>query len=302
MPTKSKPKSEDADTSHGRPKNFTVEEDVCLARAYSRVATDPEVGNQQTINIFWARIKQSFDLFCEEAIEVQQQNLDRTWKALKNRWDRHISKDVQVFLKFKRANAQASGENDQVYNERISDVYRSEMGKPFRFLKCVDHLLDLPGFSMAFGTPKEQKNSDKDGGGGMASAVLTLDRPMGKKKAKTLAQVKDVVAKAKGDQTEALWTMGKKIEACAMAIEKKTLLDHHFKMLEYYQKTNQVEMVQEIIKKMEKLEKSKFPLEESDSKLSGKRKASEEDLEEEDDSTPHASPDAELDSDETQDE
>jgi len=52
---KSKPKSEDADTSHGRPKNFTVEEDVCLARADSRVATDPEVGNQQTINIFWER-------------------------------------------------------------------------------------------------------------------------------------------------------------------------------------------------------------------------------------------------------
>jgi len=51
---------------------------------------------------------------------------------------------------------------------------------------------------------------------------------------------------------------------------------------------------------MEKLEKYKFPLEESDSKLSGKRKASEEDLEEEHDSTPHA-PVAELDSDETQD-
>jgi len=71
----------------------------------------------------------------------------------------------------------ASGENDQVYNERISDVYRSEVGRPFCFLKCVDHL-------MAFGTPKEQKTSEKDGGGGMASAVLTLDRPMGKKKAK----------------------------------------------------------------------------------------------------------------------
>ena len=68
----------------------------------------------------------------------------------------------------------------------------------------------------------------------MVSAVLTLDRPMGKKKAKTPAQVKNVVAKAKGDQTEALRTMGKKKGACAMTIEKKTLLDYHFKMLEYY--------------------------------------------------------------------
>jgi len=83
-------KSEDAHASQGCPRNFTTEEDIFLAPSYNKIATDAKMGNHQPLSVFWGRIKDSFEFFCKESMEVTQLGLQRTGQALKNRFDRHF--------------------------------------------------------------------------------------------------------------------------------------------------------------------------------------------------------------------
>jgi len=75
-------KSEDAHASQRRPRNFTTEEDICLARAYNKIATDAKVGNHQPLSVFWGRIKDSFEFFCKESMEFAQSIFPRiSWSC-----------------------------------------------------------------------------------------------------------------------------------------------------------------------------------------------------------------------------
>jgi len=137
-------------------------------------------------------------------------------------------------------------------------------------------------FKMVSGTPHAKEGSGKLGtpeSSGMATSVLTLDRPMGENKAKTAAKFGDVIAQVKDEQVDALLVMGKEMKECTKLLERKTLLEHNFKMLEFYQGLNQGEKVQEILAKIEKLEQLKYCSD--DGKVSGKRKAPEDEENEE---------------------
>lgn len=80
---------------------------------------------------------------------------ERTGQALKNRFDRHIiSKNNQELIKLQNANPKQSGENDEAYKERLSEIFRANFGRPFRFMKCLAYGDELPVFKiMVAGNP-----------------------------------------------------------------------------------------------------------------------------------------------------
>ena len=77
-------------------------------------------------------------------------------------------------------------------------------------------------FEMVYETAHAEEGSGKLGtpeSSGMATSVLTLDCPMGKKKAKTAAKFGDFIAQV----------MGKEMKECTKFLERKTLLEHNLK-------------------------------------------------------------------------
>ena len=61
----------------------------------------------------------------------------RTVDSLSIRYRKHIQPDFTKFMALKRANKMDSGENDEVYLERLLDLFRWKFGRPFKYKKCI---------------------------------------------------------------------------------------------------------------------------------------------------------------------
>ena len=64
---------------------------------------------------------------------------------MKNRFDRHISKDILELLKLQNANPRQSGENDEAYKDSLSEAFWTNFGKPFQAARrALGLLLTMP--------------------------------------------------------------------------------------------------------------------------------------------------------------
>lgn len=228
--------------SKKRPKNFTEEEDVLICRAFVNISENPIIGNDQKSADFWSAVQKKYRELVVE--ELEEGFHIRDADAIRNRFGRHIQKDVYVFnghYKTCKENKQSGYVEDNYFHDAL-ELYLEMEGKPFRFAKCVDILHQMPKFNPMTKNDKannllEDTTSDDD------SAQMNqpsepmgskLPRPIGSKAAKKL--VKDEKQKEHQTQKKEMMVdrMANASERLAKAIEDKSKRDSALKMASIY--------------------------------------------------------------------
>lgn len=84
-----KPAAAKNETASSRPRNFAKEEDVLICRTFVSTSEDPVKRNDQRATLFWSSIHTMFTALYHEERE--------DCNTVKNRFQHHISKDLQVW-------------------------------------------------------------------------------------------------------------------------------------------------------------------------------------------------------------
>jgi hypothetical protein len=216
-----------------RQANYSEDEDYLIACAYVNVSVDPIKGVGQKADTFWTRVLEWYVILSEKyladnGVEVPVRNKD----SIEQRWKKKISKSVQVWNKFYRQlkSAKRSGWNEDNYIEEAGNLFKEEVGKPFKYAKCVPILHKLPKFDpmivMNNSSPSSHLGigADDDSSTSHQSHVVTttpptvvskegqtkknvnnsapakgskMTRPIGMKKAKKLAKLEEETARKK---------------------------------------------------------------------------------------------------------
>lgn len=134
-----------------RPKNFTEVEDLALSRAYINVSEQAVTGTDQNSDRFWTSVFQRYkEILLKQGAMTEEQILyGRTADSMKSRWQRRISKEVQLFVSvLKRVKSvYHSGWNEDNYMTEALNRFRIQnKGADFKFLKCWEILRDSPKF------------------------------------------------------------------------------------------------------------------------------------------------------------
>ena len=221
-----------------RQANYSEDEDYLIACAYVNVSVDPIKGVGQKADTFWTRVLEKYVILSEKyladnGVEIPVRNKD----SIEQRWKKKISKSVQVWNKFYRQlkAVKRSGWNEDNYIEEAGNLFKEEVGEPFKYAKCVPILHKLPKFDPMLAVTKDSSPSSYLGVGGatdkndnrsmgLESNVVTttpptggskqqdgrtkkkvnndapaqgskLTRPIGMKKAKKLAKLEDETAR-----------------------------------------------------------------------------------------------------------
>lgn len=181
-----------------RQSNFSPNEDVALSKAYVSCTGNPLCGVEQKGSQFWNEVAEKFFLLVSQS-DLLEPAVKRTAASVKNRWNKHIQPDMNRFLPYlkKVKAAKPSGFTVDQHVVLAADDYRYSEGSLFRFIPCVETLLELPKFSAMLDT-----GSDEDDLAATfdqtADAVVTfptvnstadpmgstMERPIGNKRAK----------------------------------------------------------------------------------------------------------------------
>ncbi|KAI2502811.1 No apical meristem-associated C-terminal domain [Fragilaria crotonensis] len=132
-----------------RQANYSEDEDYLIACAYVNVSVDPIKGVGQKADAFWTRVLEKYVILSEKyladnGVEIPVRNKD----SIEQRWKKTISKSVQIWNKFYRQlkSVKRSGWNEDNYIEEAGNLYKEEVGEPFKYAKCVPILHKLPKF------------------------------------------------------------------------------------------------------------------------------------------------------------
>ena len=260
MAVLSKVKVEGENKAAPRPRNFTDDEDVWLARAYAKTSVDPVLGSGQKKGVFWSKVFSTFVSLRNDDGGVIQVGFERDMDSIRNRWQRRIKPESKEFAAILNGFPKKSGENDERYFDRLVEEYKNKNNVPFRFIKAWEYLKDLPDFGyevQVAGLPEvHQHDGEKDSA--VATARMTTPRPMGAKAAKRAqVQAQNSQKKSKA-MAEVVKGMGSKVEEVAKAMREKSMLDHYHRMLEFYSRAGNQEKVEETIAKMDTFMGDKF--------------------------------------------
>ena len=127
------------------PRQFTKEEDGFLARAFVSMTVDPIHGTDQQGKVFWRNVKKRFYAIYDKEAEVQVLGR-RDDVSFRNRWQRNIHKDVQVWnVHYRKAKTPLkSGWKEEDYLNEACEQYRLDPEKKgpkvFKYLEIV-HIL-----------------------------------------------------------------------------------------------------------------------------------------------------------------
>ena len=114
-------------------KNFSLEEDVLLTKAWICISQDPIKGVGQKLAHFWSNIKERYDeLICQKG---KPDMINQTSHSLMKRWKHNIMRNVNIYLPFIRQvhQEQPSGAN-------IEDMFNTAAERPFHQGCLVHHL------------------------------------------------------------------------------------------------------------------------------------------------------------------
>ena len=217
-----------------RQANYSEDEDHLIACAYVNVSVDPIKGVGQKADTFWTRVLEKYVILSEKyladnGVEIPVRNKD----SIEQRWKKKISKSVQLWNKFYRQlkSVKRSGWNEDKYIEEAGNLFKEEVGEPFKYAKCVPILHKLPKFDPMFVMNDSSPSSylgdgaddDSTSTGHQSNVVTTtpptglskagtqkkrvnnaappqgskLARPIGMKKAKKLARLEEETARSK---------------------------------------------------------------------------------------------------------
>ena len=127
---------------------FTDEEDLYICKAFINCTTDSIRGADQKGDDFWKKVHKKFYYLYNEEAEVAV-DMKWTWKSVRNRFQKTISKSVQKFKGcYKQVLAkEKSGWTKQMYIDLGKEVWLRLEGKPFKFGDCVRVLHQIPKFN-----------------------------------------------------------------------------------------------------------------------------------------------------------
>jgi hypothetical protein len=193
-----------------RQANYSEDEDYLIACAYVNVSVDPIKGVGQKADTFWTRVLEKYVILSEKyladnGVEIPVRNKD----SIEQRWKKKISKSVQVWNKFYRQlkSAKRSGWNEDNYIDEAGNLFKEEVGEPFKYAKCVPVLHKLPKFDpmlliMNNSSPSSYLGvgADDDSSTGHQSNVVTATPPMGVSKEGTRKKKVNNAAPAQGSK------------------------------------------------------------------------------------------------------
>jgi len=127
--------------------NWTVAEDVILARSFVNTSQNPLVGNDQKGSNFWKTVHQKFNFLVDGDEDIE--NFGRDQDACMNRFKRQISKQVQKWnYYFKQLNQEKpSGTSKDEWPDLATDRFCEEEGYPFKFQDAALVLHAMPKFN-----------------------------------------------------------------------------------------------------------------------------------------------------------
>ena len=214
--------------------NYSEDEDYLIAYANVNVSVDPIKGVGQKADTFRTRVLEKYVILSEKylannGVDIPVRNKD----SIEQRWKKKISKSVQVWNTFYRQlkSGKRSGWNEDNYiDEEAGNLFKEEVGEPFKYAKCVSILHKLPKFDpmivMNNSSPSSHLGvgADDDSSTSHQSHVVAttppagvskegqtkknvnnsapaqdsqLARPIGMKKAKKLAKLEEETARTK---------------------------------------------------------------------------------------------------------
>lgn len=181
-----------------RGSNYSTEEDVCIARAYVQVSTDPISGSEQRQITYYGRIyiaykqKKPADapLRSESSVESRVKDIQKQCVRFSG-----------CFASIKALKRSGVNEDDEIclatalFNKRKVQHPNEDIGKRFKYLEAWEVLRALPKYSAAGeASPSNTESGTTTGlgstaasgkeGGTESPAKSGGDRPMGRKRAK----------------------------------------------------------------------------------------------------------------------
>ena len=223
----SKALSNDTSPASGTPAtkrqaNYSEDEDYLIACAYVNVSVDPIRGVGQKSDTFWTRVLEKYVLLSEKYLSDNGVEIPvRNKESIEQRWKKKISKTIQVWNKFYKQvkSVPRSGWNEDDYIAEAGNLYREEVGEPFKCAKCVPIVHKLPKFDpmlsnvarLSTGNPDDDSDADttsdlvrKDAAkkketNAAPAQGSNLARPVGMKKAKKLAKLEQSAMKQRAN-------------------------------------------------------------------------------------------------------
>ncbi|EHS62626.1 uncharacterized protein PGTG_22601 [Puccinia graminis f. sp. tritici CRL 75-36-700-3] len=211
-PPDSRQESQTQDEKKKAP-NYTEPEDYELCRAWVQVSEDPAVGTNQDGNTFWQRIRTVYHEAVPRPI--------RPLTSLKKRWSNHLQPSINKFrgMVHQVEEVAQSGASVEDQLNRALRLYSSDQQTHFKHLRCYNLLVKSPKWSNYCRDRDHEKKTDAakkkrarspsseappatvstpapsdlvdpvSDFEGTSTEPSTLDRPIGKKRAKTLNQI-----------------------------------------------------------------------------------------------------------------
>ena len=165
--------------------NWTVAEDVILARSFVNTSQNPLVGNDQKGSNFWKTVHEKFNFLVDGDEDIE--NFGRDQDACMNRFQRQISKQVQKWNKyFKQLNEEKpSGTSKDKWPDLATDRFCEEEGYPFKFQGAALVLHAMPKFNPMVDVTElddddiEEEDEIEVSGDTKPAAVNIIGAPMG---------------------------------------------------------------------------------------------------------------------------
>jgi hypothetical protein len=165
--------------------NWTVAEDVILARSFVNTSQNPLVGNDQKGSNFWKTVHEKFNFLVDGDEDIE--NFGRDQDACMNRFQRQISKQVQKWNKhFKQLNEEKpSGTSKDKWPDMATDRFCEEEGYPFKFQGAALVLHAMPKFNPMVDVTElddddiEEEDEIEVSGDTKPAAVNIIGAPMG---------------------------------------------------------------------------------------------------------------------------
>jgi hypothetical protein len=250
-----------------RSSNFQVDEDVDLCRAFVNVSQDPNFGNDRKADDFWKIVLERYNTLRKQEVDVV---VERDYKSIKNRFQRHIGKGVQEWNPyFRRIKLDMpSGTPESEYMQIASERFRNTLGKSFNFEHCVEILHDMPKFNpMSVEHNEDEDYDDDDDDDGKESRKSNnqpvnnttmamgsnFTRPIGCKRAKTTAS-DDLYDRAMEKMASSAESPSRAIEKKNLLMEKQMKMDRLLKLIEIYLHQGKDDKVNELTRRLEAME------------------------------------------------
>ena len=245
------------------PTKFTEEEDIFICKALSTVPPILSKGDA-----FWKKVHaKMYLLYNEDAdVAVQQQ---WSWKSVRNRFQKTISKKVQLFNKYYKqvVEKNENGWTKQMYIDSAMEVWLSIEGNQYKFSDCTRILQQLPKYD-----PMIEESDDEEGAETAADDDNTEDgdkkpkaktinkighvmgdnqeRPIGNKKAKR-QKLLDKLEAGSIQSSQAAETVALSSQRMAAAVERRQRHDSWYKRADMFFRMGQTARAREMLERME---------------------------------------------------